>query len=303
MATDHEIKIVKDIRECRILWEKFSPGNVIWDLWEVIFPFYDESLHEPYFIVIINKEGKEQGVLPLWMEKENKQYRFFGGGFPENRTFWFEGSLFSLVFDNIPPNTRIYEINKKIESLPDPEFKQHFSKEEFHYFLNLERLGYSFDGYLKTFNGKHRESFRRDIRKLENLHYTLSWEKTEHFDDLIIFNTARFGQDSDLADHRYAGSLFSFLSFLEKENMLYTLRVAINGKTEGVQFAAFYNGVYYLLHMGYNKEIKNLGKLLIAEQIKKAMELKAAEVDFLSGDTGWKELWNLEKEPYYTFVK
>ena len=68
-------------------------------------------------------------------------------------------------------------------------------------------------------------------------------------------------------------------------------------------FGAFYNKCYYVLGVGRNPKIKNLGKLLIAEQMKNAILHKCDEIDFLSTESNWKNLWNLESEQMYQFVK
>ena len=48
---------------------------------------------------------------------------------------------------------------------------------------------------------------------------------------------------------------------------------------------------------------RNVGKLLVLEQIKRADSEHCREIDFLVGDTGWKEFWNLDKEPVFTLDK
>jgi CelD/BcsL family acetyltransferase involved in cellulose biosynthesis len=90
---------------------------------------------------------------------------------------------------------------------------------------------------------------------------------------------------------------------MEKKEMLHTLLIEINGKIEGAELAVKYKDKYYVINGGYNPDYRNLGKLLIIEHIKKAIELKAKEIDFLIGDSGWKELWNLDTQECYTIKK
>jgi CelD/BcsL family acetyltransferase involved in cellulose biosynthesis len=85
--------------------------------------------------------------------------------------------------------------------------------------------------------------------------------------------------------------------------MLHTLTVEINGKIEGVEIATKYKNHYYVINGGFNPKIRNLGKLLIIEHIKRAISLDAEQVDFLVGDTGWKDLWNLDKEECISIIK
>jgi len=83
--------------------------------------------------------------------------------------------------------------------------------------------------------------------------------------------------------------------------MLEILSIKINNKSEAVGMGVIYNKCYYVLGVGRNIEIKNLGKLLIAEQIKSAISHKCKEVDFLSTESNWKELWNLDFEQMYEY--
>ena len=89
----------------------------------------------------------------------------------------------------------------------------------------------------------------------------------------------------------------------QKMQILHIISVQFNGKTEAVGLGIIYNKVYYVIGSGRNIEIKNLGKLLIFEQIKSALGHNCDEIDFLSTEAGWKELWNFDSEQMYEFVK
>ena len=116
---------------------------------------------------------------------------------------------------------------------------------------------------------------------------------------MVEFNKKRFGDESDFADKDFLIGMKKFIDYLDKENILHVISIVIDGKVQGVEIGANYNGVYYVLNAGSNREIKNLGKLLIVEHIKNAMKLKVPIIDFLSGDSGWKKLWNCEEEVLY----
>jgi hypothetical protein len=300
------VRIVKDMDECRKLWNKFSPKRTLWDLWDVAFPFYVEAINTPHFMVIQDGSGTDVGLVPLCYDTEVEGYRYFGLGLAENRTFWFDDSLFPFVLKEMPAKTVIHDIGKNAAENITKRYHETtgvFFHEDYRYFLNLVKLNHNHEEHLKTFSGKHRKNFMNDMKKLKELPLKISWEKTEHFDNFVRFSKERFGKESDLMDDSYVLSMKSFFMFLEKEGMLSTCTVVMDGKIQGVQFGALHNKIYYILLGGFNPDIKNLGKLIILEHIKKAAELKAREVDFLSTDTGWKQLWNLEKEPYYALRK
>lgn len=200
----------------------------------------------------------------------------------------------------------IYDINSKCgeEIIKKyPEYEKYFSETDYRYFLNIKQFNQDINKYLATFNKKHRKNFLNDMKKVDQYKCELIWEKKENFDTFVSFSVKRFGEESDFSDPQFVKEMHSFLSMLEEKKMIYTLTIKINGVVEGIEIAARYNNYYYVLNGSYNEEYKNLGKLLIFEHIKKAISMGADEVDFLVGDTGWKQLWNLEREICYTFRK
>ncbi|MBW2970766.1 hypothetical protein KY320_01245, partial [Candidatus Woesearchaeota archaeon] len=62
-----QISVVEDISECEELWKRFSPGNNVWELWDVAYSLYSPECYKPYFIVL-KEDKKEIGLLPLWFD-------------------------------------------------------------------------------------------------------------------------------------------------------------------------------------------------------------------------------------------
>ena len=139
------MNIVKDLSECEKLWKQFSLHETIWDDWDVALSFFDKTRHEPYFLVA------DYGLLPLWKDKTNNRFYFFGGEYPENRKFWFPIEKFKEVFSHLPNNTKIFDIQgEMVDSFLKewPEFEKFFTEEDYHYFLNLNNFNYLFDFYI-----------------------------------------------------------------------------------------------------------------------------------------------------------
>ena len=80
--------VEKDIKKCEELWKKHSSNRNIWEEWDIVFSLFDKKDNEPYFIV------SEKGLLPLWYDNIEKVYYFFGGSYPEDKTFWFDLNFF-----------------------------------------------------------------------------------------------------------------------------------------------------------------------------------------------------------------
>ena len=287
---------VTDEKECRGLWEAFSPKQILWDLWDFRYCFHTKNFS---FNFIVGFDGKNKtGLLPLVFDNNEKYYTYFGEEFPEQNKFFLKVKKNLKAFlDNCPKDTEIYYISAEEAEYYD------FKPGDKRYFLDLGKYGNTFEGYLKSFTRKHRKNLTYDLRKLKEKNYTVEKNKAEDFDKLIDLNKKRFGPESSYVDSEFAGAIRNLMETADKENILDMLSIKFSGATEAVGLGVFYNNVYYVIGMGRNIEIKNLGKLLIAEQIKSAIGLKCNEVDFLSTEANWKELWNLDLEQMYKFEK
>lgn len=297
-------EIITDLSECKKLWEKFRKDKSIWTEWEIVLSFYIEKIYKPHFILLKDKE-KEVGLITLWLDLRDNKYTHFGGERMENRTFWVDEKYFSELHKVIPDETYLFDMNgeqiKKIAEV-SPEFKNIIGEKDTRYFLNLEKIK-KIEDYLERFGKKHKKNLLRDLKLLQQTNYKLRWTHENHIERFVELSKERFKENSDFNDEDNHKEMESFTSHVQNKNMLHTLLVEINGKIEGAELAVKYKNHYYVINGGYNPQIKNLGKLLIIEHIKKAIELGADDIDFLVGDTGWKELWNLDTQECYSVIK
>ena len=311
-----KFEIIKDEKGCKELWNKFSPNEILWDLWDFRHCFHNKNFD--FHFIACAENSKITGLMPLVYDKSNKHYTYFGGWFPEQNRFFLEDKKkLALFLEKCPKNTKISYIKKS-----EKDF-YNFTSDEKRYFLNfvkyssnndllpnlrvLENSKFAkqilFDNYLKTFTKKHRKNFRYDLKKLKEKNYAIKINNVEDFSKLIEFNKQRFGEKSDYHDKIFVESMKKLMESAQKKNVLHMMSVMFNEKTEAVGLGVIYNKVYYVIGIGRNVEIENLGKLLIFEQIMNALEQNCNEIDFLSTESGWKELWNLDSEQMYKFVK
>ena len=287
-------KTVTDKEKCRNLWEKFSTKKILWDLWDFRFCFHNNNFK---FNFILGLDGKKQvGISPLVFDKKEDIYTYLGDMFPEQNKFFIKDKkLLPEFLEQCPEGTSIYNIKS------DEAKSYNFYKGEKRYFLNLEKYGNSFESYLKSFNKKHRKNLRYDLRKLKEKEYEIVTNNVKDFDRLVELSRLRFGKDSDYNDKGYVLSMTKIIDTALKMKILDIISIKIDNKIEAVGLGVFYNSCYYVLGGGRNIEIKNLGKLLITEQIKSSISHKCNEIDFLSTESKWKELWNLDSEQMYEY--
>lgn len=293
--------IETDIKKCGKLWNEFSVKDEIFDLWEFREPFFFHQKITPYFIVA--KEGESiLGVLPLAKHEKKTgqaQFTFIGDHFIENNKFLVkEKKIISLLLEQTTKQTEL--------SCISPDYKDYVNKvvdvTSPKFYLDINDLK-SFEDYLQIFNKKHRKNLKNDLKQLERLNYKLHHNKIQDFDYLVLYNIKRFGNDSDFQENDWIELNRDLINLANRKGYLEMISVEINGKIEAVEIAFFYNGIYTLINGGSNPAINNLGKLLIAEHIKNAINKKAKIIDFLAYDSGWKRLWNSQEQTLYYFEK
>ena len=295
-----KFKTVTDEKECKELWEKFSPKKILWDLWDFRFCFHNNNFS---FHFIVGIDGKDEaGLLPLVFDNKEKCYAYFGGEFPEqNRIFLKDKANIGIFLEKCPKGTLIEYISNE-----EPKY-YNFRPADKRFFLDLAKYGNSFENYLKSFNKKHRKNLNYDLKKLSETGYALERNNIKDFERLVELNKAKFGKDSLYDDKNFVSGMSRLIGAASEMNILDMISINMGNKAESVGLGVFYNGVYYVLGFGRNVRIPNLGKLIIAEQIKSAIAHKCGKVDFLSTDlsaeSGWKELWNFDSEQLYKFEK
>jgi len=292
-----KFKSVKNLKECKILWNLFSPKKSLWDLWDFNECFLRTQVHSPNFIVGFENE-KPVGVLPLWYDSSDDTYCFFGGYFPEKRIFYLNKSqihqyLKAVSEDDFVTFWDVAQSEK--DCLP-------FQKGETHFSLNLKKYDFKLDNYFKTFNKKHRKNLRYDMKKIELLKPQIKINDLKDYPKLVQLNKNRFGEESDFHDPEQEEGILKLINLAKNKNMLNLVSILIDGKVEASEIAVIYNDVYYVLGGGANLKIKNLGKYLNLAHIKQAIEKKIPIVDFMTSDSGWKRLWKLDEEQLYNYV-
>ncbi len=296
MQSSITFEVETNIKECEKLWRIFSRDIYYSDLWEYRICFYDENYCKIHFMVG-KTEGKIIGILPLWNILQDNSYEFFGGEFFERNFFMIKDSnLIPAFIENLPKETYLHYIEKSQNELhPLKEITKR-------YYMNLEKFDWNFDKYLETFSKKHRKNMKRDLKIVSSLNLNVLENNMNDFELLVKLSDRRFQEDSFLHEEIFIKGFKKLLETAKKRNELHLLSIQINEKTESVQAAILFKGIYYVLLGGNNLEISNIGKLMIVKHIENAIKFRAKEMDFLSTDSGWKDLWNLEAESHYGYT-
>ena len=289
-----DVEIITDIHETEKIWMAYKDESIC-SSWKYRSCFFDPDVFETHF-VIVNGPTSILGVVPLWKEKRTGELDWFGGEFFDgNRFFVHDVSKIPLVLERISGPVHLISIPM------DQGASAQLPIDDYRYFIDIEKIGYSFDGFLKRFSSKHRKNLRYDLEKLTT-HCEVYHNRVEDFVYMVEQNIKR-NENSFFLDEWFRNGFKRMVLAAKESNELEMLSICIDGVLASVQVAILHNREYLVLLGGNDPDIKNVGKLMMMEHIKNAIAKKAKIVDFMSTDTGWKQLWNLDAEPVYAFKK
>jgi CelD/BcsL family acetyltransferase involved in cellulose biosynthesis len=174
--------------------------------------------------------------------------------------------------------------------------------DDYRYFIDLEKIGYSIDVFFARFSSKHRKNLRHDLEKLTQGRCEVYHNRIEDFAYMVEQNIRR-NENSFFLDGWFLNGFKRMVLAAKESNELEMLSICVDGTLASVHVAILHRSEYLVLLGGNDPNIQNIGKLMMLEHIKNAISKKAKIIDFMSTDTGWKRLWNLDAEPVYSFKK
>jgi hypothetical protein len=296
--------IITNREEAKKYWDIFSPKKTIdedfdfRDTWTQIYDF-------PFHFIVGFEGEKPIGLLPLQkntlkglgpklLNMTEPFLEFFAGiDTDDNKVLILPG-----YEETIPQFLAQIDEPAILTSLKD-KYRVN-GKEAEHYIdrfeLDLTKFT-SFEDFLqKNLDGKSRQ---RLINRINKIHkdYTVEIKNgtEEDLQKLFQFSIDRFGDRSsfNMPDRQQI-----YREFLKNFDVdLFTIE--LNGQTKAISFCFVYNGSYISLNIGYDYNIRDISKLLVVTQMKKAIEKGCSRYDAGQGDNGWKEHFNLTKIPQY----
>ena len=304
-SKDLIFRVESDLNKCQRLWEEFSPRQSLFDLWDFRLAFWRGYKFSPYFITLSFQE-KVLSVLPLWFDREDQQYTWFGGSWPEDNSFFTKTSgTIPLLLKLIPGTARLFctlssETTVSQGNLLEPDEEK--------YVLEVKDFN-SLDSFWQLLKKKKRYNLKRDWKKIQALKPKIVYDEFSHLEHLFNLNICRF--DDMVLDDSKSTFLpkekritFREIVNLAKDYKVRMISIIINGKIVSVDLAAIYNNIYYCLAGGCDVEnYSGLGTFANLQLIHDAISLGVEKIDFLQGDLNWKASWRLTPVPLLKFAK
>lgn len=300
-----KVEFVNQIDQCRQLWEEFSPLQTLFDTWEFRFAFW-LGYRCPLTFILLKTEKEHLGLLPLWYEKENQKYFWFGSTWQEENKFFVKEPILApllLAASPIPVHLNAIDLDTVAWAKEYLDFQLDDPK----FILDLIKIN-SLDDFLANLKKKKRYNLKRDKRIIESQNPQIIYDHFSDLDTLVALSKKRFyekGEDTDWDDLRRVETFRQVIN-LGKEKKSYSLRmitVKIGQKIAGVDLIALYNDCYSSLKCGYDvKNFPGIGNFVNLLEIEDALQLGMKKMDFLEIGYGWKEKW-FQAVPLFKYEK
>ncbi len=213
-------RVATDIDECREIWRKMVPGDVIWDLWEARECFH-RNYQRPLHFVVAEDETTLCGLLPLCWIEESACYGYFPGEtwhgktwLEQNRIIASNGTLPLLLAQCPSPHHVRYLLPCSDAGVPSG------AVDEVGYLFLPPRYDYDVEKYYLEFSRKSAKRLARDIEAIESLGVKYRYDDMSDFEHVVALNIARFGQDSYFYDSRFTESFRAMMNYLAENGML-----------------------------------------------------------------------------------
>ena len=299
-SKDLVFRVETDLSQCQLLWEEFSPNESLFDLWDFRLAFWRGYQYRPYFITL-SFQGEVISVLPLWFDKEDDQYTWFGGSWHDENIFFTKSvKTIPLLLKLIPGKARLFCIRDQ-ESFLEPDEEK--------YVLDLKNFS-SLDDFWGILKKKKRYNLKRDWKRIQTLKPEIVINDFSHLETLFKLNINRF-DGMILADNKSTflskekQKTFKEVINLAKDYQVRMISTKIDNKIVAVDLVALYKRTYYCLAGGCDVgNYSGLGSFANLQLIKDAIELENIDwIDFLQGDVNWKASWKLGTRPLFKFSK
>lgn len=298
-----QVRLIHDPERCEQIWRELQSPFGPYQEWEFRLLFHRYTQSELYFYALLDHAGDVIACLPLQWSHENGRLEYFGGVFMEdNAALYRPGHE-----DRVPELYQQVWLKASLDDIgPEDPYASRLRELEAKYVLDLEGLQ-SIDDYAAKFlDGKSRANFQKKLREVQtDFAPDLRRGHAEDLEVLIDWNVRNFGKESSFLRPRRREIFREMLKLDERPQFTVDLLgVQIDGQMQGASLSIFSGKSYVYLNAGVNKtEFPNLGSWLIAQNIRRAIELGAEIFDAGLEDLGWKERWHLRRVPQFILVR
>ena len=284
------VKTHHQIDECHFLWEKFSPNRSIFNLWEFRYAWYLGFGYQPFFYTLYL--GKRPlATLPLWFNRRENRYEWFGGTWPEDNHFFVDDEKFIPFLFKIAPQPIFLNAIVKKEYSVNGSFN--FLKEDTpKYVLKIEGDD-NIETLISRLDKKHRHNLRHFYHyyqsfspQLEILEGDQSRRLTQ-LRDLSIIDFER----KDVSEYRKKERVrtFEMIYKLQGRYKILSLLIYIQNYLAAFDILGIYEKNFYILTGASDlSRFPGISVFITYVEFQEALKRKMAFIDCMQEDYNWK---------------
>lgn len=304
------LKVHTDMEKCFSLWDTFSPKETLFDEWDVRYSFYQGFKHKPHFYTIY--EGRKAlGVLPLWFNKEEKNFEFFGGWWPEGNSFFVRDEhLVDFFIATLPTPVNLWSLRKDQPLDRLRVFGKVQVDPDMNYFKNIDGVS-SIESLLKEYKKKDRHNLNADYQRMRNYGVRLEVVDTNKqaqlqvLEKMFEMNRKRFINTKDKSSFEQEEYRIAFRQLVKNAGS-YDVKffvAKIQKHIAAIDMIVTHNDTYYQFQ-GVNdiKRFNGIGTYMVYIELKDAIDNGYKMVDCLQEDHTWKHRY-FDKVDRFFFVK
>lgn len=297
-------KVISEVTEAKKYWEIFSPKKTIDDEWDFRQAFGKE-LNLPLHFILGFDGDTEIGLLPLqlntlkgldpkYLNMTVPFLEFFGGIDTDNNRILLKKDYEEYAPEFLKQISKPAVLTDLSEQYSYNETIAEHSTDRFE--LDLTELQSAEDFVNKNFSGKSKGKLLNKIRYMyKNFKIEIKDGDKDDLNLLFKFSIDKFAENSSF-NMQYRQNIYKYLMDIYKVDLF---TISVNGEKKGIAYCIIHNGVYTLLNVGYDHDLRDIGKVLVSAQIDRAINNKCKKYDAGKGDNGWKERYHLSKIPQY----
>jgi len=297
------LQIVRNLNECRALWEQEMPRDNVTDLWEFRDCFQRHYKRSLVFLKVTDR-SRVTGLLPLSYIEETRSYGYFPGEIWDGKT-WIEQNRIiarttnarEAFHDWLTHNREAYHLRYLLPSATGPAGGE--AVDEIGYLFMPREYNYDFDNYMAAFSTKSAKNIRAECGRIEARGISYRFDRMEDFDLMIRMNLERYRTYSYFGDSRFLNSFRDIMIYFASQGWLRMTTILVAGKAAAVDLGCLYNGTYTLMAGGTSAEFPGIAKVINLFHIRRACQERFKKVDFLCGDFSWKARFHLKPRPLY----
>lgn len=289
IAPQLKLIIHSDLDDCQYLWEKFSPDDSIFNLWEFRLAWHQGFGYQPFFYTLY-LDTKPVAVLPLWFNNKEKRYEWFGGTWPEDNHFFVSDEKYiPLLLKLAPPPVFLNAIVndqlgiKVLKELEDDSPK---------YILQLKGKK-DIEEILFTLNKKHRHHLRYYYKRFSDLNpkvEILTGDQSQSLSRLKELSIIDF-ERKDQSEYRKKERMVTFENIYKNHGryQIFTILVYIQNYLAVYDIVAVYRDSFYLL-TGASDLVRfpGISVFITYLEFELAIKMGVDLIDCMQEDYHWK---------------